>query len=517
MLFVIATSIIPTIAVVQRGLGSQTTSGGAGSATFASVLSNPRIQRILWESLAQATVATGLAMAVGIAAAWTRVRISQRFGGWAWSLAALPFVLPSVVTATGVRAVVGETSGWVLIVFVHAGINVVIVARGTAARLGSIDPAFEDAARLAGRGRLNAAWSTSIRMSAGAVASSSLVAFVFCLTSFGIVLLLGDPTTSTVEIEIWIQATRLTRLDVAAVLSLLQLTVVVVVMAMVSVIQRRHAAAVTSVQPRRGDRSQRLFAGVVSTLLVAIGLVPVGGIAVRSLVVGDSWGLDHYRSLVAQVPGTTGASTPLASLLTSAGFAVVASIVALVVGVLGSAMVSRGGRAGRLLDVALFIPLAVSSATIGFGFLIAYGGRVIDLRSSWFVVPIIEAAIAAPLVVRLMVPVIRGVPTTVVEAAAICGLGPSARFRRVWAPLTAAALGSAAAIAFAVAFGEFGATAFVARTANPTLPQMIARLLSRPGEANVGAAMALATAAAAVVGVSLVVVERAGRASALRL
>lgn len=518
MLFVVITSIIPTIAVVQRGLASGNNgSGGAGSATFRSVLSNPRIQRIVWESLAQATIATLIAMVVGVAAAWTRVRIAQRFGGWAWSLAALPFVLPSVVTATGVRALVGERSGWPLIVIVHAAINVVIVARGTAARLGSIDPAFEDAARLAGRGRFNAAWSTSIRMSAGAIASSSLVAFVFCLTSFGIVLLLGDPTTSTVEIEIWIQATRLTRLDVAAVLSLVQLGIVVIVMTLVTVVQRRHPTSIFVGRPRRGDRGQRIVAGAMSAMLALIGTVPIVGVAARSLRIGDSWGLSNYRSLLSQVPGTTGASTPLQSIVTSAGFAVAASIMALAVGLIGSAIVARSGRLGSALDVALFVPLAVSSATVGFGFLLAYSGRVVDLRDAWFLVPLIEASIAAPLVVRLMVPVIRGVPSSMIEAAAMSGLGPAARFRRVWAPLTAVGVGSAAAIAFAVAFGEFGATAFVSRTASPTMPQMIARLLGRPGDTNIGTAMALATVAALVVSISLVVVERGGRSTALRL
>jgi thiamine transport system permease protein len=50
-----------------------------------------------------------------------------------------------------------------------------------------------------------------------------------------------------------------------------------------------------------------------------------------------------------------------------------------------------------------------------------------------------------------------------------------------------------AAFAFAVSLGEFGATAFLARTGTPTLPVAIAQLLGRPGAVNAGQAYALAT------------------------
>jgi thiamine transport system permease protein len=49
----------------------------------------------------------------------------------------------------------------------------------------------------------------------------------------------------------------------------------------------------------------------------------------------------------------------------------------------------------------------------------------------------------------------------------------------------------AAALAAAVALGEFGATAFLVRLDAPTVPVQIVRLLGRPGEANAGVAAAL--------------------------
>jgi thiamine transport system permease protein len=55
----------------------------------------------------------------------------------------------------------------------------------------------------------------------------------------------------------------------------------------------------------------------------------------------------------------------------------------------------------------------------------------------------------------------------------------------VWRPLLAAA-----GFAFAVSLGEFGATSFLARPEQPTLPVVIFELISRPGAGNFGMALA---------------------------
>ena len=58
------------------------------------------------------------------------------------------------------------------------------------------------------------------------------------------------------------------------------------------------------------------------------------------------------------------------------------------------------------------------------------------------------------------------------------------------APVVGRALLVGAAFAFAVSLGEFGATSFLARPENPTLPVVIYQLVSRPGDQNFGMALA---------------------------
>ncbi len=98
-----------------------------------------------------------------------------------------------------------------------------------------------------------------------------------------------------------------------------------------------------------------------------------------------------------------------------------------------------------------------------------------------------------PFVVRTMLPVLRAVDDRLREAAAVLGASPLRVWREVDLPMVRRALLVAAGFAFAVSLGEFGATVFIARPDNPTLPVAVARLLGRPGELNYGQAMALAT------------------------
>ena len=66
----------------------------------------------------------------------------------------------------------------------------------------------------------------------------------------------------------------------------------------------------------------------------------------------------------------------------------------------------------------------------------------------------------------------------------------------------------AAAFAFTISLGEFGASALITRPEYPTIPVMIYRFLSQPGALNYGQALALSTLLMVVTGVGMVAIER---------
>jgi thiamine transport system permease protein len=179
-----------------------------------------------------------------------------------------------------------------------------------------------------------------------------------------------------------------------------------------------------------------------------------------------------------------------------------------VVGGLRRARSPRGrGRGPRRLP----LPLGTSAVTLGFGLLITFAVPPFDLRSSWVMVPIGHALVAIPLVVRTVLPVLRAVDPRLREVAATLGASPLRAWRTVDLPVLGRALGVGAGMAAAVSLGEFGATSFLARADAPTLPVQIGRLLSRPGEANVGQAAALSVVLVVITALVVVLAERLRR------
>jgi thiamine transport system permease protein len=128
--------------------------------------------------------------------------------------------------------------------------------------------------------------------------------------------------------------------------------------------------------------------------------------------------------------------------------------------------------------------------TVGFGFLITLNRPPVDLRSSVVLVPIAQAVVAIPLVVRTLLPVLRAIDQRLREAAAVLGASPGRVFAAVDLPVLGRSLGLAVGFCFAVSLGEFGATSFLSRPDRPTLPVVIFRLIGQPGTDNLGMALA---------------------------
>jgi thiamine transport system permease protein len=240
---------------------------------------------------------------------------------------------------------------------------------------------------------------------------------------------------------------------------------------------------------------------------LALLAVPVAALVERSLSVPGGHGLDHFRALARDTPALL--VTPWHAVVNSFLFAGLATAIALAVGLPAAAVAA--GRRGGWLGVLVMVPLGASAAMLGFGYLLAFDESPLDLRGSPWLVPLAQALVAMPFVVRTVAPALRAVDERLRDAAAVLGASPSRVRREIVVPLVTPALGAAAAIAFAVALGEFGATIFVARADWPTLPVAIFRFLGRPGAENVGQAMALAVTLA---GLTVVVALAATRARA---
>ena len=250
--------------------------------------------------------------------------------------------------------------------------------------------------------------------------------------------------------------------------------------------------------------SDKLVVGMsLGGLALFLGL-PLAVLVERSLAVGDGYGLDAYAALGR--PTSVLLAAPWEAVVNSTVYAAAATLIAVVVG--GLAAFAVADSRGRLIDSLVLLPLGVSAVMLGLGFLIAFDTPPLDFRAAPWLVPVAQALIAIPFVVRILVPTLRSIDPHQREAAALLGASPGRVRREIDLPIVSRGIAVAAGFAFAISLGEFGATVFLARPDRPTLPVAIFRFLGRPGEINVAQAYALAVVLMTVTVVAVLLVER---------
>jgi thiamine transport system permease protein len=490
------------------------------------VLTRSRTHEVLWFTVWSAGVATVVTVLLGLPLTFALYRLRLPGRRFLRAFVVMPFVLPTVVVGVAFRTLLAPSGvlGFlrldgtpVAIVAAMVFFNLAVVVRTVGGMWEHLDPRREQAAAALGASPWQVLRTVTLPALAPALVAAASVVFLFCATAFGIVLTLGGLRYSTVETEIYLLTTQFLDLQAAAALSILQLVVVSFLLyaAHASRARREHAvdrAAARSVAraARRGD----LPVLVVTGLALALVAAPLLTLAAGSLRVDGGWGLGHYRAL-----GTTGGNNALLVPVTEAlanswRVAVDATLLAMLLGVLVAVVVSRTGRSRTerrglaVLDSVFMLPLGVSAVTLGFGFLVTLDRPPLDLRSSPVLVPIAQAMVALPLVVRTLAPVLRSIDPRQRQVAASLGASPvrvlaTVDLPTVWRPLLAAT-----GFAFAVSLGEFGATSFLARPDRPTLPVVIYQLISRPGADNYGMALAASVVLGVVTVLVMAVVER---------
>lgn len=510
----------PVAAIVARGLEAD---GVWRFGRIGEVLAQSDVRHVLWFTTWQAVVSTVLTLLVALPGAYVFARFDFPGKQVLRAVVTVPFVLPTVVVGTAFLALVGrgglldelwgvrlDTTVWAILL-AHVFFNYAVVVRTVGGLWAQLDPRQEEAARMLGASPLRAWRQVTLPALAPAVAAAALMVFLFTFTSFGVVQILGGPTFSTLEVEIYRQTSEIFDLSTAAVLTLIQFVAVGAILALHAWTVRRRETALRLVDPSvtarrpRGTGQWALLGGVLVTAVVLL-VLPLAVLVQRSL---DAPGFGYYRALTRDDGGVF-LVAPIEAIGNSLEYAVAATAIAVVIGGLAAVALTRrdAGRFVRGFDALLMLPLGVSAVTVGFGFLIALDEPPLDLRATWILVPLAQALVGVPFVVRTMLPVLRAVDVRLREAASVLGASPWRVWREVDLPMVRRALLIAAGFAFAVSLGEFGATVFIARPDNPTLPVAVARLLGRPGELNYGQAMALSTILMVVCAVALLVLER---------
>ena len=380
--------LYPVGSILVRGIGV------GGLERLAGLPGRASFRGVVWFTLWQAVASTALAVLVAWPGAHLLAR--RRFRGRAVLRAAatVPFVLPTVVVGGAFLALferIGLSDGPLrltrtvgAILAAHVFFNVAIVLRTVGTFWEGLDSRPEEQARVLGATPWQAfRWVTLPRLWPAVAAAASIV-FLFCFTSFGVILILGGPTRATLETEVWRHAVFRGDLASATALAVVQLVAVTAMVVVANRMQRRRAVGqrpVRRVLPRAGGR---LLAGNLGLLTLVLGL-PIAVLVERSLASGRgadaAWSMRNYAALADRVDLLP--ISALGALRNSLLFAVVATGLAVLVGGLASVVVVHGRReAAAVLGASparvrrdVDLPIAARALAVGgaFSFAVSLG------------------------------------------------------------------------------------------------------------------------------------------------
>ena len=467
-------------------------------------LVEPNTLGVVWFTIWQAALSTVITVIIAIPGAYLLYRRSFPGQQLVRALITVPFVLPSIVVAVGFtvfRSVHEFYQGLGLtfladpvywIIAAHVFVNYSIAVKTIGGVWSTMDADIEAAAELDGAGRLRTLVAISLPQLKPAIYSASALIFLFSATSFGIVLVLGGGQVQTIETAIFFAATQRLDLELAAALVLVQTLITALAFLVVTKLAKDSFGLEQVFEGSRKPKVDRrdLLALVISVAIwVGLLAMPLMLVLVRAFEVSGKFGFENFVNL-----GTRGARDLLNITFVDAAAnslrnMTVAAIIAFVLGTLISWLLIR--TRFRFLDLVFLLPLGVSSVVLGFGFLVSFDATWFPLRSSWLIVPLAQALIALPMVVRLVHPALVSLGREPIEQAQLDGATSWQSWRFIESRMIRSVLLTALGFAAIISIGEFGASSFLANGSQATIPTLLFRLISRPGDQNYGMAMAV--------------------------
>ncbi len=513
-------------------LGVSLTWDGGNDLGIGALVRQGYFWQLIWFTIWQAAASTLLTLLLGLPVAYLFAKYDFRGKRILLACTTIPFVMPTVVAATAFTTLLGPAgllNQWLMalldlstppisimqtiwiILLAHVFYNIAVVVRMVGGFWANLNPRLLEAAAVMGA-TPNRLWrEITLPLLRPSVIAAGLLVFLFCFTSFGVVLILGGLQFSTLETEIYRQTVSLFNLPVAAFLSLVQMSITFVVMALYTHTQRRTVLpldmrSAESITRRPQGRRERLFvAGALSTVLLLL-LAPLIALAVRSVTLGGQGvTVRYYAELFINRRGSAFFVTPIIAVRNSLFFAVATMILSLVLGIIASYLLARPrSRFTAVLDPIFLLPMGASAVTLGFGYILAMG----SLRTSLLLTPIAHTLIAMPFVVRTFLPALRSMDPALRESASVMGASSSRTWWEIDAPMLYRAVVVSAVFAFIISLGEFGASLLVTRPDFPTMPVVIYRALGQPGLVNYGQALAMSTILMVVAAAAIALIER---------
>ncbi len=489
LLFVAVLFYLPLGRILGLGLSSD----------WLKIFGQSETAEAIWFTIWQAAISTIICLLLGIPGAYILYR--RRFFGQRFirALITVPLVLPTIIVAIAFSNF-RDLPAIPVIIAAHVFVNYSITVRTIGGVWATMDNETEEAAELAGAGRFRTLISISLPQLKPAVVSAAALTFLFCSTSYGIILVIGGGLVHSVETEIALSAVQLLDLPKASALALFQ-TLLTVVAFTISENIVKTSIGIEQVDEGSPKPSidRRDWAAVAFTVLPLLILIvsPLVLVLSKAFMFDGAFSLQNFVNLSTRGDRQLLNISVAQATLNTLRNVVISTSIAVCLGTLAAWLLSRPSKTRvqhfiqKGMDVLFLLPMGISSVVLGFGYLISFGSGPIPLRESWLVIPLVQALMALPLVIRLVYPALLSLGNDHREAASTAGANACQTWWHIESRMIRNVILTAIGYALIVSIGEFGAASLLAYGDQATLPTVLFALISRPGQTNYGMAMAV--------------------------
>lgn len=502
------------------------------------------VSKSLWFTVWQALLSTILTLMLGLPAAYVLYKVQFRGRSIFRTITAIPFILPTVVVAAGINALIGPR-GWInlllqgilnlntppvqimgtisAILIAHVFYNLTIVIRLVGSAWSGLNPRLEAAANTLGANPIKTFWLITLPLLRPVIAAAMVLVFIFDFTSFGVILLLGGPGFATLEVEVFTQAMALFNLPLASILAFIQLICTLILTLVYQYFSTRPVPLVPAAEKASFAQpiklGKKIFVATIVIVLLLLILTPMVSLVARSFIRMDAdrggqvslasgFTLDYYRALSINPRHDYFFIPPIIAIWNSIKYGVITSFSSLMLGLMIVYGFKQNKAQQGIFDTLLMIPLGTSAVTIGLGYIFFFNKPPFLWGASQWLIPMAHTLVALPFVVRGLIPAVGSIPVSYRQSAAVLGASP---WNVIWSidlPIIRSVLISSLVFSFTISLGEFGATSFLSRPDFPTIPIAIFRFLSQPGGLNYGQAMAMSTILMLVCAIGIVFIEK---------
>ena len=362
-----------------------------------SLASSSYYLRTLWFTIWQATVSTLLVLILSIPGAYVFARYRFRGKHSLRAIIMLPFVLPTIVVANAFLALLGPggtANSWLMSLFqlsqpplqiqhtvwmillAHIFFNYSVALRIISNSWQNLSPDLGQAALMLGASPWRVFWHITLPLIRPGIMAAAVLVFIFCFTSFGVILILGGPRYATLEVEIYRQAVNMFNLPVAAALALIQIIFTFGLMWLYTRTQatRNHPVKIASSRiterPVSTLKDRLIVYGNFSLMLLILGL-PLLALVSRSFAGRDGPTLRFYQELFINRQDSLFFVPPGEAIFNSTAFALVTVLLAVTMGLIGARLLTREGdtrqkaetlESNRVYQLATIAEIILSSA-----------------------------------------------------------------------------------------------------------------------------------------------------------